>query len=79
MRKLFALILAVMLILCMVVTASAVTPTIKVPSVKIPTVKVPEVKVSDSFWDKWFAEHPIVIPGEKDVKYATIFNVTATE
>lgn len=61
MRKLFALILAVMLIICTAFTASAVTPTIKVPSVKIPTVKVPEIKVSDSFWDKWFAEHPIVI------------------
>ena len=61
MRKLFALILVMAIALCMAVTASAVTPTIKVPSVKIPTIKVPEIKVSDSFWDKWFAEHPIVI------------------
>lgn len=71
MRKLFALILAVMLIICMAVTASAVTPTIKVPSVKIPAVKVPEIKVSDSFWDKWFAEHPIVIPAEPEPALGT--------
>ena len=61
MRKIFALLLVMAIALCMAATASAVTPTIKVPSVKIPAVKVPEVKVSDSFWDKWFAEHPIVI------------------
>ena len=51
-----------MLVICMAVTAYAVTPTIKVPGVKIPDIKVPEVKLPDSFWDKWFAEHPIVIP-----------------
>ena len=61
MRKIFAPLLVMAIALCMAVTAYAVTPTIKVPSVKIPAVKVPEVKVSDSFWDKWFAEHPIVI------------------
>ena len=66
MRKIFALILAVMLVICMAVTASAVTPTIKVPGVKIPTIKVPEVKISDSFWDKWFEEHPITIPAPAD-------------
>ena len=66
MRKLFALILAVMISVCMAVTASAVTPTIKVPGVKIPTVKVPEIKVSDSFWDKYFQEHPITIPAPSD-------------
>ena len=61
MRKLFALRLVMAIALCMAVAAYAVTPTIEVPGVKIPTVKVPEIKVSDSFWDKWFAEHPIVI------------------
>ena len=62
MRKLFALLLVMAIALCMAVTAYAVTPTIKVPSVKIPTIKVPEVKISDSFWEKWFKDHPIVIP-----------------
>ena len=62
MRKIFALILAICLIACVIaIPAYAVTPTIKVPSVKIPDIKVPEIKISDSFWDKWFAEHPIVI------------------
>ena len=61
MKKLKYLIAALLLTACLVGSASAVTPIIKVPSVKIPTVKVPEIKVSDSFWDKWFAEHPIVI------------------
>ena len=65
MRKLFALILAVMLIICMAVTASAVTPIIKVPSIKVSITK-PEIKVSDSFWDKYFQEHPITIPAPAD-------------
>ena len=66
MRKLFALILAVMLIICMAVTASAVTPTIKVPNIKVSITKVPEVKLPDSFWDKYFQEHPITIPAPAD-------------
>lgn len=66
MRKLFALILAVILAICMAVSVSAVTPTIKVPGVKIPTIKVPEVKLSDSFWDKYFDDHPITIPAPAD-------------
>ena len=62
MKKIIASILAICLIACVIaIPAYAVTPTIKVPGVKIPTVKVPEIKVSDSFWDKWFAEHPINI------------------
>ena len=61
MRKFFAVMMVVLIAVCMAVSAYAVTPTIKVPGVKIPTIKVPEVKISDSFWDKWFAEHPIVI------------------
>ena len=53
--------MVVLIAVCMAVTAYAGTPTIKVPGVKIPTIKVPEVKISDSFWDKWFDEHPINI------------------
>ena len=67
MRKIFALILAICLIACVIaIPAYAVTPTIKVPSVKIPTIKVPEVKLPDSFWDKYFQEHPITIPAPAD-------------
>ena len=61
MKKIIVSILVMAIALCIAIPAYAVTPTIKVPSVKIPAVKVPEIKVSDSFWDKWFAEHPIVI------------------
>ena len=61
MKKLFAFISVLLIMAAIAFPAYAVTPTIKVPSVKIPTVKVPEIKVSDSFWDKWFSEHPIVI------------------
>ena len=61
MRKFFAVMMVVLIAVCMAVTAYAVTPTIKVPGVKIPTIKGPEVKISDSFWDKWFEEHPINI------------------
>ena len=66
MRKLFALLLVMAIALCMAVTAYAVTPTIKVPGVKIPDIKVPEVKLSDSFWDKYFQDHPITIPAPAD-------------
>lgn len=67
MRKIFALILAICLIACVIaIPVYAVTPTIKVPSVKIPTIKVPEVKLPDSFWDKYFQEHPITIPAPTD-------------
>lgn len=63
MKKIIVSIVAICLIACVIaIPAYAVTPTIKVPSIKIPTIKVPEIKISDSFWDKWFDEHPIVIP-----------------
>lgn len=62
MKKIIVSIVAICLIACVIAfPAYAVTPTIKVPSIKVPAIKVPEVKISQSFWDKWFAEHPIVI------------------
>ena len=62
MKKIIVSIVVICLIACVIAfPAYAVTPTIKAPSVKIPTIKVPEIKISDSFWDKWFDEHPIVI------------------
>ena len=51
MRKFFAVVMVVLIAVCMAVSAYAVTP----------TIKVPEVKISDSFWDKWFGEHPLNI------------------
>ena len=62
MKKILAIITVLFIVTAIVIPTYAVTPTIKVPSVKIPDIKVPEIKISDSFWDKWFDEHPIVIP-----------------
>lgn len=62
MRKFFAVILVMMIAVCMAATAYAVTPSVSVPNVKIPSIKIPEIKISDSFWEKWFKDHPIVIP-----------------
>ena len=66
MKKLFAIIFALLIVTAIAVPASAVTPTIKVPSIKIPAIKVPEVKLTDSFWDKYFQDHPITIPPNAD-------------
>ena len=63
MKKIIVSILATCLIACVIAFPTyAVTPTIKVPSIKIPAIKVPEVKLPDSFWDKYFQDHPITIP-----------------
>lgn len=63
MKKIIVFALALTMIISMAVTANAVTPVYKPP--KLPEIKVDtsniKVEVSQSFWDKWFAEHPIVI------------------
>ena len=56
MKKIIAFALVLTMILCMAVTANAVTPIYKPP--KLPEIKV---EISQSFWDKWFAEHPVKI------------------
>lgn len=62
MKKIIVFALVLIMMICMAVTANAVTPTIKAPNIKVSITKVPEVKISDSFWDKYFREHPITIP-----------------
>lgn len=60
MRKFIALLLAIMLVLSLAISAYAATPTIKIPSINIPDISGSvEVKLPQSFWDNWFAEHPI--------------------
>ena len=66
MKKILAIITVLFIVAAIAIPTSAVTPTIKVPSIKVPAIKVPEVKISDSFWDKWFEEHPITIPAPAD-------------
>lgn len=60
MRKIFAIILAVMLIASMAVSAFAVTPNFEYKPVKIPEIKV-SVKIPNSVFDNWFKEHPLNI------------------
>lgn len=58
MRKIFAILLAVMLIASMSVTAFAVTPKWEYKPVKLPQIKV-SVKIPDKVFADWFKEHPI--------------------
>ena len=66
MKKIIVSILVMAIALCIAIPAYAVTPTIKVPNIKVSITKVPEVKISDSFWDKWFEEHPVEIPAQTE-------------
>ena len=66
MKKLFAFISVLLIMAAIAIPTYAVTPTIKVPGVKIPDIKVPEVKLPDSFWNKYFQDHPITIPAPAD-------------
>lgn len=63
MKKIIVFALVLTMIISIAVTANAVTPVYKPP--KLPEIKVDtsniKVEVSQSFWDKWFAEHPIVV------------------
>lgn len=60
MRKILAILLAVMLIAAMAVSAFAVTPKFEYKPVKIPEIKV-SVKIPNSVFDNWFKEHPLNI------------------
>ena len=60
MRKFIALLLALMLVLSLAISAYAATPTIKIPHIEIPDISGSvKVELPQSFWNKWFAEHPI--------------------
>ena len=60
MRKLLAILLALLLIACMVIPASAATPRLSVPSMpSVPKIKV-QITLPESFWDNWLANNPIV-------------------
>lgn len=66
MKKILTIALAVLLIMAMAVPAYAVTPKYEFPALpEIPDisddVKI-EIDIPDSFWDKWFAKHPVVLP-----------------
>lgn len=63
MKKIIILVITIALAMSMAVTAYAVTPAMKIPSLPvIPNISDDvEVELSESFWDKWFREHPIKI------------------
>lgn len=67
MRKIIALLLALLLILAMDIPAFAVTPKLDVPDMpEIPDISGSvKVEIPDSFWDNWFKEHPFKIDFSK--------------
>lgn len=72
MKKIIVFCLAVVLVVAMAVPTYAATPALRIPKMpSISDIKInitvgsdedDTVKISDSFWDCWFKEHPIVIP-----------------
>lgn len=66
MKKIVAMVLTLMLIVAMAVPAAAVTPPLDIPSISIPDISDDvhiDIDIPDSFWDQWFKDHPIEIPG----------------
>lgn len=63
MKKIIAIVMVLMLIFAMVVPAAAVTPPLDTPSITVPDISDDvHIDIPDSFWEKWFKDHPIVIP-----------------
>lgn len=63
MKKIIAILMALVLVLSIPVTANAVTPTLQVPDVpQISNIHI-EVKLDEQVYEnavqKWFKEHPI--------------------
>lgn len=66
MRKIFVILLAVMLIVSMTVTTHAATPKLNIPDIDIPDISDNiKIELSDNFWDNWFKEHPFKIDFSK--------------
>jgi heme/copper-type cytochrome/quinol oxidase subunit 2 len=62
-KKFFAFVMIVVLVIAMAVPACAVTPAMKAPNLpKIPEIQTNvRVKVTGSFWNRWFASNPVPI------------------
>ena len=66
MKKIFAILLAVMLIASMTVTTHAATPKLDIPDIEIPNISGSvKVELSDNFWGNYFKENPIRIDFSK--------------
>ncbi|MGN0998651.1 MAG: hypothetical protein ACI4PO_03765 [Faecousia sp.] len=61
MKKIFAIMFAMLIVMAVTIPAHAATQALP----KIPDVEV-HVEIPQSFWDKWFEDHPIVIPKPAD-------------
>lgn len=61
MKKILAIILAILLIASMAVPAYAVTPSFKIPDVpQISKIKFNiKIELPEDFWDNYFKEHPV--------------------
>jgi hypothetical protein len=74
MRKIFAFLLAIMIVMSLSISAYAVTPTLKIPSIKIPDISDNiEVKLPQTTWDNYFKENPFRIDFSK-IDLSGIFN-----
>lgn len=74
MRKIFAFMLALMIVMSMTISAYAVTPTLNIPSIKIPNISSSvEIKLPQSYWNNHFKENPIRIDFLK-IDFSNIFN-----
>lgn len=66
MKKIFAILVALMLMASMTVSANAVTPKFDLDLPKIPDISGSvKVEIPDTVWDNWFKEHPIKIDFSK--------------
>ena len=63
MKKILAILLAVLLIASMAVPAYAATPKMKVPDVpQVSRIKFDvKIELPGDFWSNWFKDHPINI------------------
>lgn len=66
MKKIFVIILTMMLIASMAITSHAATPKLDLNLPEIPNISGSvKVEVSDNFWDSWFKANPIKIDFSK--------------
>ena len=73
MKKILAILLAVLLIACLAVPAYAVTPKYEFPDLpEIPDISDDAAEwvrgwIPADFWDRWFSDHPIIfkLPSEE--------------
>lgn len=73
MKKIIAILLSLMLVASLAVPAMAVTPSFTVP--KLPDISGIKFdfkfKIPDSFWDRWFDDHPFQLPDDFELQEPT--------